>query len=77
MIYGDIGVSYVQRFVIYNRWGGLVFDANNFEPNERAFGWDGFSGGKLMNSGVYVYHASVVFADGEVRKYMGDFTLLR
>ena len=35
------GVQVILRFSIYNRQGQLIFQAKNFEPNNKMFGWDG------------------------------------
>ena len=39
----------VERFIIANRWGQIVFDSN--KP-----AWDGTAGGKATDAGVYVYY---------------------
>jgi len=38
---------------IFNRWGNLLFESNNFLN-----GWDGTYGGELVPSGTYVYSIS-------------------
>jgi gliding motility-associated-like protein len=53
---------------IYDRWGNLVFEADNIED-----GWDGTFNGKPMNSGVFVYY---ILSAGEVVS-KGNVTLLR
>ncbi|MFK7807052.1 MAG: SBBP repeat-containing protein [Saprospiraceae bacterium] len=77
MIYAGPGVQQVNSFKIFDRWGEHIFEENNFQPNERTFGWDGTFKGQFMNNGVFVYVAEILFIDGEVLLYSGDVTLLR
>ncbi len=62
---------------IFNRWGAMVFEANDMELNDESSGWDGAAGGKLLPQGVYAYHGYVRFGNGVVKAYKGDVTLLR
>ena len=77
MIYGGLGVAKVNLFRLYNRWGGLVFEKTNFDVNDPSQGWDGRLRGKLLQEGVFIYYAEVVFTDGWVEQYKGDFVLRR
>ncbi|MFK7809260.1 MAG: PKD domain-containing protein, partial [Saprospiraceae bacterium] len=63
----------VRKFSVYNRWGGLVFSANNqFES------WDGTYKGQKLQEGVYVYFVEYVCGlDGKVLIDKGDITLVR
>lgn len=76
-IYADGGVRNIRSFRIYDRWGELVFENQNFQPNDPTDGWDGYMNGKLMNTGVFVYAAEIEFVDGAVKIYKGDITLVR
>jgi|GEM_PF-2509195 len=69
------GISSVRSFRIYNRWGKVVFERNNFPPNSPDFGWNGMSGGRLADSGVYVYTAEVLCENGVPYTFKGNVTL--
>ncbi|MBK8723521.1 MAG: gliding motility-associated C-terminal domain-containing protein [Saprospiraceae bacterium] len=69
-------VKTVEAFSVYDRWGNLLYSAKDFKPTDDQYGWDGTFNGKRMNSGVYVYHAKVIFLDGTAKVYKGDVTLL-
>lgn len=77
---GGIGVEKVNYMRVYDRWGELMYDQNNFLP-EQTFvfnnGWDGRHNGKLVNPGVYVYAVEVLFVDGKKLLYRGDVTVVR
>ena len=67
----------IESFQIFNRWGALMYEATDFQPNDRAFGWDGMQNGQAMQPQVFVYYAVVLFVDGEKRLIKGDLTLVR
>ncbi len=66
---------YRFRLDVYNRWGGLVFTADDPEK-----GWDGFSRGREPIPGVYVWRlewTGELFGEPKVWKMKGDVTVLR
>ncbi|MFN4254798.1 MAG: gliding motility-associated C-terminal domain-containing protein [Saprospiraceae bacterium] len=73
------GVLQVNYMRIYDRWGALMYERDNFFPNNNDFseGWDGTYRGDRCNPGVYVYIIEVEFLDGRVLLYRGDVTVLR
>ncbi len=77
MIYGGKGIAEISVFTIFDRWGEQIFEQRTFQPNDPAYGWDGFFKGKLMNPGVFVYRAEVIFVDGRVEEYRGSVTLVK
>ncbi|MEO1435636.1 MAG: PKD domain-containing protein, partial [Bacteroidota bacterium] len=77
MIFSSGAVRQVNNFQVYDRWGELVYSAQNFFPNDPTFGWDGRLKGQLLTPGVFVFFAEVEFIDDEVFFYKGDVTLLR
>ncbi|MFK7806180.1 MAG: gliding motility-associated C-terminal domain-containing protein, partial [Saprospiraceae bacterium] len=77
-IFTGVGVERINYFRIYDRWGEQVYAMNDFVSSDNPLeGWDGRMNGKDMNSGIYVYIAEVVFADGRVLLYRGDVALVR
>ena len=77
MIFGGQEVVQVNSFQIFNRWGEIVFEYFNFQPNNPEFGWNGVYNGSTMNPAVFVYYAEIEFIDGEVEIFKGDITLVR
>ncbi len=61
---------------IYDRWGSLIFEKQNFPLNEPNFGWDGTYKGEKMQ-GVFTWYALVGFIDGVESQYEGNITVLR
>ncbi len=74
---GGAKVEEVLRLAVYDRWGNLLFERNNFAPGDESMGWDGRSRGRLAPGGVYIYQAEVRFIDGATRMFSGDVSLLR
>ncbi len=80
MIQTGRGVDRVVDFLIYDRWGNLVFelpeDAKQ-HPTSRDDGWDGTRNGQDAEQGVYVWIANVRYLDNVVLPSRGQITLLR
>ena len=56
-------------------FGEVVFENENFQPNDSTEGWDGFFNGEKMNPAVFVYFAEIEFKDGRKIIYKGDVAL--
>lgn len=77
LIFGGLGIQQVKNFRVFTRAGSLVFEQQNFQPNDPNYGWGGDFNGQPLNSGVYVYFAEIEFVDGVTEIFKGDVTLLR
>jgi hypothetical protein len=67
----------VQKFQIFDRWGEMVFQDYNFQPNDPGHGWNGQLNNKYLTPGVFVYYAEVLLIDGRIILFKGDVTLVR
>ena len=76
-VFGNASVESILELRVFNRWGSLVYEASDFQPNDVSIGWDGFFRGKSAEPGVYVYSLSVRFIDGRTRVFGGDVALMR
>ncbi len=70
------GVENIISFQIYNRWGSLLFEKNNF-ASDGTTGWNGDYKGKPVDAGIYVYTINVAFEDGSSLLLNGDVMVLR
>ena len=75
MVYGGAGVEEIENFQIFSRWGDLVFEKNNFQPNDPSMGWSGFFNGEKMNPSVFVFFAKIKYLNGEIKIVKGDLIL--
>lgn len=71
------GFQSIRVFVIYDRYGKIVFERKNFAPNDPSMGWDGKRAGMDQTSNVYVYYIEAECYMGEVLRKKGSVTLLR
>jgi len=74
--YDNGAVTVVLYFQIYDRWGNLIYQAEN-ESLDNLTGWDGTLRGQLLDPGSYVYSLQVEFFDGTTGKYAGEVALIR
>jgi hypothetical protein len=76
-VFAGAEVAKVRFMRIYDRWGSLLFENQNFTPNDPQFGWDGRARGDEVNPGVYVYVVEVEYFDGTTEVFSGDVTVVR
>lgn len=67
----------IQQFLIFNRWGALLFEANAFDFDDNSIWWDGIFKGKPVANGIYAFYIEVIFQDGEIRDFEGDVMVVR
>jgi gliding motility-associated-like protein len=60
-----------MRFLIFNRWGQMVFIGNGKDS------WDGTYNGKIVPQGVYAYNVQIVNMHGDLQSFSGSLTVLR
>lgn len=70
-------IKEVKSFNVFNRWGGHLYSANNFQLNDPSIGWDGTLDGKVLNDGVFVWYAEIILLDGTSEILTGDAVLYR
>ena len=77
-IFGAIpNVHRIEKLIVFDRWGGVVFEKHDFLPNELLNGWDGTFKGKQLSNGVFAYLAEIRFLDDEIVRYTGDISLIK
>jgi len=67
-----VGVSSIQYFRVYNRWGQLVFATSAIGP-----GWDGRVNGKLQDPGSFVWMVQGTSYTGKTIFHKGTMILVR
>lgn len=67
----------VKVFRVFDRWGELLFEQEDFEVNE-GIGWDGTFRNQPMASGVYIWYLEVLYPfDDAEDTIWGQTTLIR
>ena len=67
----------LKEFVVFDRWGTLVFESRNTQIEDQAHYWDGYIGSRKAPQGVYVWKARIEFLDGVEEIFYGNVSLLR
>ena len=67
----------IKSFRIFNRWGEIVFEKENFYPDDPKFGWDGRVKGIPATPDVFVYTCEVFCDNGIPFTYKGNITILK
>jgi PKD repeat protein len=77
-VYGSGFLAADFEFRIYNRWGGVVYETNDFEAAHIS-GWDGIEvlSGKEQQAGVYTYVLKGLLENGQAFRKTGSITLVR
>ena len=76
-VYSDISIRRINKMQIFDRWGEMVFEKEDFLPNAESEGWNGKYRGKILHSGLYVYVVEFEFVDGKTQVFSGDLLLLK
>ena len=71
------GIYSIRSFKIFDRWGELIFEKNNFNANDQSKGWDGTYKGKLLGPDVYVYMIDVYCDNGTPYSFKGNVTIIQ
>ncbi len=70
-------IEEILLFQVFDRWGELVYERNNFEVNDLSVGWDGNFRGKEMPAGVFVWYIEIQLVGGRSNNFKGETTLIR
>ena len=71
------GVEMVRYFRIFDRWGGLVYAAEDQTIGFDLLLWDGTHKGQLLQPAVFVYTISYIKGGGDEVVSSGDVTVIR
>jgi len=71
------GINRITKFLIYNRWGELVYERYNIAANDPSVGWDGQYKGIVLPPDVFYYFVEAECNLGDTFKYKGDVSIVR
>lgn len=75
LVHGKAGIS-IQDFRIFDTHGNLLFQQQEFHPNDPV-GWDGTFLGQGMPSGIYIWSLKAVSRSGQIYESKGHVQLVR
>jgi gliding motility-associated-like protein len=67
----------IRSFMVFNRWGEVVFERREFFANDYTMGWDGTYKGERLPPQAFAYFVHVECDGQEVVMKSGSVTLLR
>jgi gliding motility-associated-like protein len=70
-------VSEVNKFIVFDRWGNIVFEDQDFLPNDPDHAWNGSFSGQFLNPAVYSYQVELSTVYQDKIKLSGDITLIK
>jgi gliding motility-associated-like protein len=76
-VYTGPAVRKVLSLSIFNRWGGLVYEAENLSATNDVLSWDGLIQNSPAPSGVYTYMIKIEFIDDIRQSFSGSINLIR
>ena len=76
-VLGGADIMRVKQFIIFNRWGEMVFSQENFPPNNNAYGWNGYYKGKVVPIDTYAYFCIIEFRNGTAKEYQGHINVIK
>jgi gliding motility-associated-like protein len=76
-LYSNDAVRIIKQFQVFDRYGELVFSAENIAPNDERKGWDGSFKGMSFTPDVFAYRITVEYADGTTETLVGDVTVVK
>lgn len=76
-LYAGQSVDQIVQMKIFDRWGNLLVDRQDMQPNNPSLGWDGLFRNRPVNPGVFTYFFEVLYMDGQTDVISGEVVLLR
>lgn len=76
-LYASMSVDQIVQMKIFDRWGNLLIERQDIQPNNPNIGWDGQFRNKPLNPGVFTYFFEVLYMDGQTDIITGEVVLLR
>lgn len=71
------GLDRVKSLRIFNRWGEVVFEQQNFPVNNPMYGWDGKYKGNKPVPDVYVYQVEIFCDNSQIVHFEGNIALIQ
>lgn len=68
---------FVVKYQIYDRWGGLLYEATGFDSSATDLYWDGTAAGEPANTAYYTYYIEVLDGQGQPVALEGGVMLVR
>ena len=74
-VFSERCVEEIKSYQVFDRWGNLIYQAENFASNSDSFFWNGTYKNQKCNTGVYVLKLRFLYWDGSEKTIIKDFYL--
>ncbi|MGG9972708.1 PKD domain-containing protein [Ferruginibacter sp. SUN002] len=71
------GLFAIKGMRIFNRWGEIVYERNNFKANDPSAAWNGTYKGSKLTPDVFVYTIDIICDNGSVLTFKGNIALIQ
>ncbi len=71
------GLFSIKTLRVFNRWGEVVFESTNFNPNDASKGWNGTYKNVKLIPDVYVYMMDIVCDNSTILTFKGNVALIQ
>lgn len=72
-----VGLFNIKGLRIFNRWGEIVYERNNFKANDASAAWDGTYKGTKLTPDVFVYTIDIICDNGSILTFKGNIALIQ
>jgi gliding motility-associated-like protein len=76
-IYAGKSIKTVRSLQVFDRWGEMMFERFDFQPNVGQIGWDGRLQGRFLDPAVFTYKAVIEYVDSRIQEFYGTVTLVK
>lgn len=66
----------VRNYLVFDRWGNLVYEAKGFMLSASDYWWNGTDKGEAPSPGVYAYRIVLEFKGHRIQTFQGSVTLV-
>jgi hypothetical protein len=76
-VFSNSSVVEVEFTRIFDRWGSIIYEEENFPTNDSDYGWDGTFKGFVEKSNVVTYHIRIIGILGDSEEHTGTIQVLK
>ena len=71
------GLFRIKSARVFDRWGEVMYEKNDFNANDPNAGWDGSFKGLKLNPDVYIYTFEIICDNNSTLIYKGNIALIK
>ena len=76
-VFSNSSVVEVEFMRIFDRWGSIIYEEENFPTNDTDYGWNGTFNGFIEKSNVMTYHIKTIGILGDSEEHTGTIQVLK